>query len=194
MAALYGKTEVLSDEQKKEMLRYMKGARRRKRGDGAVYLRGRTQWICYSVNGKKVWESSGSEKEADARQLLRRRLGEIATGKVSSIDAEKVTVAELAEDVVADYKANGLDTVVKAVRFSARVKKFFGNMKAHKVTGSIVNQYRDKRLADGAANGTVNRELGFIKRAFNLGIANEKISRKPSIAMAFVSCPSTVPC
>lgn len=161
----------------------MKGARRRKRGDGAVYLRGRIHWICYSVNGKKVWESSGSEKESAARQLLRLRLGEIATGKVNSIEAEKVTVAELADDVVSDYRANNLDTVAKAVRFSNRVKKFFGAMKAHKVTGAVVNQYRDKRLADGAANGTVNRELAFIKRAFNLGIDNERISRKPSIAM-----------
>jgi hypothetical protein len=33
----------------------------------------------------------------------------------------------------------------------------------------------------GAANATINRDLAFLKRAFNLGIKNEKIMRKPYI-------------
>jgi integrase len=41
--------------------------------------------------------------------------------------------------------------------------------------------HRRSRREQGAANATVNRELAFLKRAFNLGIQPEKIVRKPYI-------------
>jgi hypothetical protein len=81
-------------------------ARRRKKGDGSVFLRGRIYWIKYSVNGEPVSESSGSDKETDARKLLRNRLGEIVSGNFTGPDAQRVTIAELADDVVIDYEVN----------------------------------------------------------------------------------------
>ena len=157
--------------------------KRRRRGEGGLFRRGRVYWIAYVVNGKKVWETSKSVKEKDARDLLQLRLGEVRSGRTTSADAEKVTVAQLADGVVSDYRANKLDTLDKAIRSANRVKKFFGNMKAHTVTGAVVNNFRDARLAEGAANGTVNRELAFLKRAFNLGIKGERVNRKPWISM-----------
>ena len=65
---------------------------RRKRGDGGVYLRGRIWWVTYSNNGEKVSESSGSDKESDARNLLKKRMGEIVSGHFIGPDAERVTV------------------------------------------------------------------------------------------------------
>src|SRR4030095_13144369 len=73
---------------------------RRKRGDGGVYLRGRIWWVTYSNNGEKVCESSGSDQEAEARKLLKRRMGELVTGYFIGPDAERVTVGELADDAL----------------------------------------------------------------------------------------------
>lgn len=155
--------------------------RRRKRGEGGIYLRGRIWWVTYSMNGEKVCESSGSDKEADARKLLKRRMGEIAIGRFIGPDAEKVTVSELADDVVTDYRVNEQDSLDKAIRSANRIKEFFANAKAHGVGGDLVKRFIAKRQEEGAANASINRELAFLKRAFNLGIQAEKIVRKPYI-------------
>ena len=47
--------------------------KRRPRGLGRIYRRGRIYWIQYSFRGEKHWESSGSEKESAA----------VAVGKAS---------------------------------------------------------------------------------------------------------------
>jgi integrase len=156
---------------------------RRKRGEGSVYLRGRIWWIKYSVNGEPVLESSGSDKEGDARKLLKRRLGEIVIGRFIGPEAEKITVSELADDVVNDYRINDKDSLDRAERTAKRIKEFFGGYKAHGVGTDLVRKYIVQRQAEGAANATINRELAFLKRGFNLGIQAEKILRKPYIPM-----------
>jgi integrase len=156
---------------------------RRRRGEGCVYQRGRIWWVKYSVNGEVVPESSGSDKESDARKLLKRRLGEIAIGRFVGLEAEKVAVSELADDVVNDYRINDKDSLDKAERTAKRIKEFFGGYKAHSVGTDLVRKYIAQRQADGAANATINRELAFLKRGFNLGIQAEKILRKPYIFM-----------
>src|SRR5262249_7644367 len=73
-------------------------------GMGHIYLRGRIWWIRYYHNGQLFRESSQSEKEADAKKLLKKRLGEIALGRFAGPKVEKVTFAELAEDFLTDYR------------------------------------------------------------------------------------------
>ena len=114
---------------------------RRKRGEGCVYLRGRIWWIKYPLNGEAVPESSGSEKESEARKLLKKRLGEIALGRFVGPDAGKVTVSKLADDVVNDYRINDKDSLDKAERTAKRIKEFFGGYKAHSVGTDLVRKY-----------------------------------------------------
>src|SRR5262245_34172713 len=167
---------------------------RRKSGEGGVYLRGNVWWIKYRVNGKPVYESSGSEKESDARRLLKKRFGQIALGRFIGPDAERVTVRELAEDYLNDYRVNGRRSLDKAERMVKRLDEngkevnsglmaYFGDYKAHSVGTDSVRAYTAKRVEEGAANATINRELAALKRMFNLGIQAEKIHRKPYISM-----------
>lgn len=44
-----------------------------------------------------------------------------------------------------------------------------------------IKRFTAARQAEGAANGSINRELAFLKRAYNLGIEAEMIVRKPNI-------------
>lgn len=50
-----------------------------RRGMGHIFKRGEVYWIKYSVQGKSYRESSHSEKEADAKRLMKKRLGEAAS-------------------------------------------------------------------------------------------------------------------
>lgn len=49
---------------------------------GHIYPRGSIYWIKYYRNGRPYQESTKSEKEADAKRLLKEREGEIAKGEV----------------------------------------------------------------------------------------------------------------
>src|ERR1700730_15581273 len=50
--------------------------RRRDRGTGRLYQRGKTWWIAYHVRGEKGRESAHTDNKTDAQDLLRDRLVE----------------------------------------------------------------------------------------------------------------------
>ena len=79
----------------------------RKPKAGSVYQRNNVWWIKYYSKGSPVYESSHSVRAEDAERLLRKRLGEIATGAYRGIAVERTTLDELFDLVVADYKENG---------------------------------------------------------------------------------------
>src|ERR1019366_5509669 len=72
----------------------------RKRGNGTVYRRGRIWWIQYFVRGRIVSESSGFSDKADAENLLKQRIGEVAAGR--RVGPERATIADLCALVVED--------------------------------------------------------------------------------------------
>lgn len=157
---------------------------RRERGEGSVFLRGKTWWVKYYRNGKPYRESAKSEKEAGAKKLLRKRLGEITTGVFIGPDAERVTVRELSEDYLNDYRINQKKSLDKAERIvKLHILSFFGDFKAHAVKTDLVQKYVAKRQSGGVSNAEINRELAALRRMFNLGIQGEKIYRKPHIPM-----------
>ena len=49
------------------------------------------------------------------------------------------------------------------------LKPVFGHVFATSVTTKRIDDYKDKRIEDGAAKATVNRELATLRRAFNFG-------------------------
>lgn len=156
---------------------------RRERGEGSIFLRGKIYWVKYYRNGKPYRESAKSEKEVDARRLLKRRLGEISLGRFIGPEADKVGVRELAEDLKDDYRVNGKKSLDKIERTLKHMLPFFGDYKAHDVGTDLVKKYICLRQEEKAANATINRELSALKRLLNLGIQGEKIHRKPHIPM-----------
>jgi integrase len=167
---------------------------KRKKGDGSIFQRGAVWWIKYYRNGKPYRETAGSEKESEARKLLKKRLGEITLGRFIGPDAERVTIRELAVQYLNDYRVNQKKSLDKAERTVRRydddgkeidspLLAYFGDCKAHSVCTDSVKAYVGQRLEQGAANATINRELAALKRMYNLGLQSETIYRKPYIPM-----------
>ena len=67
---------------------------------GTIYRRGRIWWLKYYRNGKPYRESSTSTLYTDAEQLLKRRQGEIVTGRFAGLEPERITVRELIDLVI----------------------------------------------------------------------------------------------
>ncbi|MCJ7484116.1 MAG: site-specific integrase [Thermodesulfovibrionales bacterium] len=136
---------------------------------GMLYKRGNVWWLKYYQNGKNIRESSGSKSKMVAERHLKRREGEIAQGKVPSVQFEKTTFDQLVEGLLQDYRINdrkSLDRVEKSVE---HLRGTFSGMKAVQITTPVINEYILSRLNAGYANATVNRELSALKRMFNLG-------------------------
>jgi hypothetical protein len=81
------------------MLKKKKERRERKSMAKGIYKRGKTYWIRYAgLDGKIVYESSGSEKFDDAKTILIDRKKAIRDGKQPEVKKmENHTFRELAE-------------------------------------------------------------------------------------------------
>jgi hypothetical protein len=147
---------------------------------GRIYQRGRIWWVRYYRNGQEFNESSQSEKEAKARKLLKTRLGEIALGRFTGPKADRVLFKELTDLVVTDYRVNGKKSLsVVETRLKKHILPYCGECRAHVISAEDVQAFILHRQEQNASNAEINRELAAIKRAFNLGLRAEKISRKP---------------
>ena len=128
-------------------------------------------------------ESSGTEKEQEARRLLKQREGAAVEGRVIDPRADKVTVRELADDLQAEYAANDRRSQDR-LRFSlAHLLPALGGHRAVRLSTAHVTAYTVTRQEAGAANATINRELAALKRMLRLAMQGEKIHRAPHIPM-----------
>ena len=150
---------------------------------GSIYKRGKVWWLKYYVDGRALYESARTPDHRVASDLLKEREVDIAKGR-QLIPSQQITFRELAQDVVDDYKINGRRSLPEQeIRLRLHILPAFGNRRAASIGPADIKKYIVKRLEEDASNATINRELGLIRRAFNLAIENQKVAAKPLIRM-----------
>jgi integrase len=153
---------------------------------GSIYLRGRLWWVKYHRHGQVFRESSGSEEYSDAERFLKRRLGELATGRFAGLGPERTRMDELFDDLLEDYRLNGRKSLVQTEsRIRVHLRPAFGALRVADLSTHAIKRYIAGRLHDGAAHATVNRELEHIEHALTLGARCEppKVLRPIHIPM-----------
>jgi len=156
----------------------------RKRGSGTVYRRGQIWWIQYFVRGRIVPESSGSTNKADAENLLKQRIGEVAAGR--RVGPERATIAHLCTLVVEDNQLRKLrDAQHVERRYKAHIKPVLGSLLASRFGSAQVRQYITQRRSAGASDATINRELAIVRRGFRLGAQEDPplVQHQPAISL-----------
>lgn len=137
-------------------------------------------WLDYSVNGRRIRESSGLTGKAAARKLLNSRMAAFAEGRLVATDEKKVTFEDLVSLVEADYKRRDHRSHLRTrIR---HLSEFFGGDTALSITYARIGQYTEKRLEEGAARATIQRELAVLKRGFNIAVKKARIlTTRPEI-------------
>lgn len=156
----------------------MEAKHKRPRGTGSVYRRAGSAnfWIQYHRNGKPYQESAHTTKEKVAEKFLQQRLAEVCTGNFIGPRIEKISVTELADDLLLAYKTGTIKGQKSQKwanrRWELHLKPFFGDYRAVQVSTDLINRYVHDRQEEKAENATINRELAFLKRAFRVGLAS----------------------
>lgn len=127
-----------------------------------------TYWIKYYRDGKPYYESSHSDKESEAKRILKLREGQIAENRFPGLRVEKIRFEELAEDLINDYKVNNKKSIERAERSVKHLQTFFERVRAIDITTDKIQSYILRRQEAEAENGTINREMAALKRMFNL--------------------------
>lgn len=132
-------------------------------------------WIRYYVHGHERREKVGSKQDAIDR--YRQRKTEARNGTLPARNREV-----LLSDFVTEYLANEKHRM-RSFRNYERHGKVWSERFAGRTLRSIlpidIERWITRRASGGAAPATINRELSFLRRVFNVAMANDLVERNP---------------
>lgn len=136
-----------------------------------IYKRGRIWWLSYTIDGRQVFESSGSTSRKDAENALVMRKAGIVQGTLQRRfrvcrTAKGVTLAVFVERYLKYARVNKISWL-RDEQMSAHLCKAFGQKHLSEVSSLDVENYKIRRLKI-VKPATVNREVVLLKRMFNL--------------------------
>src|SRR5438093_7043929 len=141
-------------------------------GMGRIFRRkgSRLWWIQYSFRGEQHRESSGSTNEADAKRLLKKRLGEMGRGRLIGPKPERTTFADLAKMIRDDYAINGRKSAERLESSLKHLEDFFALSRVPDMTTDRITSYVRSRMEgeSPAKPATVKNELAALKRSLEL--------------------------
>ena len=141
-------------------------------------------WIKYQVGGRPQCVTTGSDKKADAKRLLKLREGDVAKGVPITAHVNRVTFDEAAADLHHDYTTNKRRSLrVVALRINKHLAPFFGGRRLMAISTLDVRAFTARRQAAGASNAEINRELIILKRMGSLAIKAGKLMVRPYIPL-----------
>jgi len=147
---------------------------------------GRVWWAKYYVDGRPVRESTGTEKEAEAKRFLKLREGAAATGAPIAPRVDRILYDEVSADLRAHYQATGRwKNLGELERGLTHLDRFFRGRRAASITPDLALRYITERqaakthLGGLTSNATINRELALLRRMLRLAARHGKVLRVP---------------
>jgi integrase len=150
---------------------------------GTIYSRPHSKflWVKYYQDGRPVYESTGTTKEAEAKRFLKIREGAQAKGEPIAPRLDRILYDEARADLLASYEATGSRDLAEAGCRLAHLDKAFKGRPLAKIAPGDADAYTKKRRGEGAADGTIRRELSTLTTMLNLAAERGKLARVPKL-------------
>jgi integrase len=133
---------------------------RRARGTGQIFQVGDTWTIRYTVNGRRIKEAAGPRRK-DAVELLNKRLGKVAEGRLTA-DAARLMWADIDRIIVDEHQRHrSYEKVERHVK--RHLRRHFGGERASAIDYKRLLAFKHARLEEGASASTVRYELSLVR-------------------------------
>lgn len=140
-------------------------------------------WIGYSINGRKIRESTKTTRRSDAEQFLAERVASRCNGGPAARDLARVMFGDLAEAIRADYRKHRRKSTDRMERAVRALGTEFDQQTVPAIDEAAIESYIGRRLEEGYAPATINRELSALKRMFRIGYKLRLVGRVPVIEL-----------
>jgi len=132
----------------------------------------------YYVNGKPVCVPTGTEDYDEAVAFLRRKMAETDTQREMAQYPERAKMGQLFDLLLNWYalkERRSTYDVKRKIEKKNGLRAWFGNQKAVAITSAEIARYVSWRRKEKPrpANGTINRELAYVRRALKLGMEQD---------------------
>jgi integrase len=155
------------------------------RGSGRIFQRKGSAflWCAYYLRGKEYRQSTEETDPSKAEKFLKRKLKEVGADQIGaktfiSPQQERITVNQILDELVAEYKQGGRRGIARDVSPEMksqlnRLREFFGAMRAMAVHKSHVYAFIETLREEGKKNGTVNRPLQLLGQAYKIAVTSD---------------------
>jgi integrase len=166
---------------------------KRERGEGRLFLRGKTWWAQYYYHGQQVRISTEETDEKKAARFLRKKLAQVSEG--THTDSRNLTYEGLREMLLTDYQANSrksLHIATNGKPYIDNVKRldgYFAGSKADEIDADEIRKFQAAMRAKGLANGSINRSVSSLGKMFALAQEAGKLREIPHFPRLKESAP-----
>jgi hypothetical protein len=108
---------------------------------GSLYRRGKVWWVKYYAGGRPMRESTGTEKETEARRFLKEREGRVAMGQPILRRGDRILDEEVAQDLRQYYQTIGSRALKEAEYRLKHLEAFFGGRRVSTIGPAEITNY-----------------------------------------------------
>ena len=130
----------------------------------AIYQRGRTWYVDFHVNGKRVQESTGTKNKREAEKIHALRISEVERGVFQR--TVKITLPDFGKRYL-DHAKSHKRSWLRDEQMMKHLEGFFGNVLLGDLTVLRVEEYQQSRVHE-VCPATVNREHALLKHMLNM--------------------------
>lgn len=138
----------------------------------ALYKRGQVWHMSFVYKGRRYRKSTETDDRKLAQRIYDKVKGEIAEGKwFEKLPGEDKTFREMMGKYMKEHSPKKSPKQHIRDRSSlGHLLPYFAGYYLTEISPRLINAYKVKRYGEKASPGTINRELGLMRHAFNMAI------------------------
>lgn len=161
---------------------------------GSVYLRltktGKERWyIYYRINGERIRECvKNAQSRSDALKVLQLKIVDAFRGEHGfQKQKRRKKFLEFAAEYIENYAKINKRSWRDDVSGIKKISQIIGNPYLDEISSYKIEKFKSKRLSNGIAQSSVNRNLALLKTMFNLAIDWGYCKENPVLKVKFFS-------